>query len=122
MFFLLSLIAYVKYIRTKKQKLYFYSLLLFLLSLLSKGQAVSLSLTVVAIDYFLDRKLLFRKVIFEKIPFFILSIAFGIIAIYAQSTTNTMQNNAEFLFYEKILFASFGFIHVAFPINRTVYN
>jgi tetratricopeptide (TPR) repeat protein len=110
MFYLFSLIAYVKYVIKKKNVFYFYSIVLFLLSLFSKGQAVSLALTVMAIDYLFSRKLLNRKVIIEKIPFFALSITFGIIAIYAQRSTDSIQSNIVFSIDERILFACYGLI------------
>ncbi|NPA68790.1 MAG: hypothetical protein GXO50_09305, partial [Chlorobi bacterium] len=82
-FFVLSLIAYVKYTDNGKIKFYVLSLLLFVLSLFSKGQAVSLAVTLVLIDYFRGRKLIDKKLILEKIPFFILALVFGLIAVGA---------------------------------------
>ncbi len=107
-FFLLSLISYLMYINQNKNIFYIISILFFVFSLLSKGVAVSLSLSVVAIDYVLQRKLLSRKVIFEKIPFFLLSIIFGIVAILAQGKENV---GIKHPFYEQPAFASYGFVN-----------
>jgi len=49
LFFIISLISYVRYIDTKKLQFYILALFLFVLSLLSKGQAVSLAITLFAI-------------------------------------------------------------------------
>jgi tetratricopeptide (TPR) repeat protein len=116
MFFLFSLIAYVKYVIEKKNKFYFYSLILFLLSLLSKGQAVSLAVTILAVDYLFSRKLLSRKVILEKIPFFALALAFGFIAIYAQQSGESIHVKEVSYVNERILFACYGFIMYIFKL------
>ncbi len=125
MFFLLSLIAYLKYVNIKKSKFLIFSLVLFLFSLLSKGQAVSLTITLILIDYFLGRKLLSKKVILEKISFFALSGVFGVIAIYAQQSSNTINSNIAFSFYERILFACYGFIQyitkLVVPVNLSAF-
>jgi len=122
LFFLFSLICYVKYITQYNYKYFFYSLLLFLLSILSKGQAVSLSVSLIAIDFLLGRKLLDKKVIFEKLPFFALSIIFGIVALKGAGTLN---DATIFPFYERVLFASYGFteylLKLIFPLNLSVF-
>ena len=69
-FSLSSLIVYISYIKTNKNKYFIVSMLLFFISCFCKEQAVSLSLAMVAIDMFFGRKLFSKKVIFEKIPFF----------------------------------------------------
>lgn len=79
-FFLGSLIAYLFYRREKAIKYYFLSLLLFLISLLPKPQGVILPFVLILFDYFLGRKFN-RKTLLEKIPFFLISIAFLTIAI-----------------------------------------
>jgi protein O-mannosyl-transferase len=106
-FYLLSLIAYFRFAVREKYWLYILSLFLFVCALLSKGTAVSLSLSIILLDYFLKRNLLSRKVIFEKIPFFILSLVFGFIAVKAQGHENIVLNHP---FYEQLAFASYGFI------------
>jgi protein O-mannosyl-transferase len=117
-FFLLSLIAYFEYINLNNYWLYILSLLLFLCSLLSKGAAVSLTLTIVLLDYFLKRTLLSRKVILEKIPFLILSLVFGYIAFKFQGHENIVLKHP---FYEQVAFASYGLIQylskLVVPVN-----
>ncbi|MGD2035973.1 MAG: hypothetical protein PVF73_13000, partial [Bacteroidales bacterium] len=127
-FFLASLLFYLKYTGTQLKKYYYYSLLIFMLSLLSKGMAVSLSLSLIAIDYFLERRLLSGKVILEKVPFFVLSIVFGIIAIKAQDNAiNSLQQEVKFGFPERISFAGYGLLNYVFklflPVNlSTLYE
>lgn len=109
LFFIASLISYIYYINKKELKFYILSLLLFILSLLSKGQAVSLAVSLIAIDFLFQRKLLNKKVIFEKIPYFILALLFGIIAIYAQKEGNALHSEESYAFYKRIAFAGYSF-------------
>ena len=80
LFFLLGCISYLKYLGSDlKYKYLIYSFLFFILSCLSKGQAVVLPIVFILLDYWYDRK--FDKVaIIEKIPFLMISLLFGIIA------------------------------------------
>ncbi len=95
-FFLGSVIAYV-YWQSRKQRatrneptsnkgsyfLYYASLLLFFLGLLSKVMVLTLPVVLLLIDYLHERKWSL-KVITEKIPYFLLSIIFGIVALFAK--------------------------------------
>ena len=81
-FFLLSCITYLYYLtKGNKHKYYILSLFLFLCSLLSKSMAVTLPLLLLLIDYYLKRKPN-KTLLLDKIPYFFLSIIFGIIAIF----------------------------------------
>ena len=109
MFYLWALLLYIRYVKKQKLHLYFLSIIVFLLSLLSKGQAVSLSLTIILIDIFYRRKLLSYTVIIEKIPFFTLSLIFGLIAIEAQKYSSALQIDQVYELYKRIGIASYGF-------------
>jgi len=78
-FYLGSLIMYCKYILSEKEKPNYFllTLLFFVFSLFSKIQAVSLPLTLILLDYWYVRPLKW-KLLWEKIPFFVLSIGFGL--------------------------------------------
>ncbi|MFN3405060.1 MAG: tetratricopeptide repeat protein [Cytophagaceae bacterium] len=117
-FFLLSLVCYTRYTNNKKYTLYFLSLILFLLSCLSKGMAVSLSVTLIAIDYLKGRNLLSKNVILEKIPFFIVSVIFGVVAVFAQKLGPDTEGIPDYNFFKRILFASYGFCQYIF---KTIY-
>ncbi len=121
LFFIASLISYLYYIDKKQAKYYIYSFLLFILSLLSKGQAVSLAVSLIAIDYFYGRKLLDKKLILEKIPYFIFALIFGIIAIYAQKEGNALHGEESYALYKRIAFAGYAFtqyiIKLFVPVN-----
>lgn len=124
-FFLLSLIAYTTYLSSGKLKFYFVSLVLFVLSLLSKEQAVALSLSVVCIDYLRSRKLLSKKVILEKIPYFIIAVIFGIITLLATKSNRDVLTYSDFSFIERILYACYAvaeyFIKLIAPYQLSAY-
>ncbi len=108
-FYLAALCTYIFYLQKEKKKGLFYALtfLLFIFSVLSKAMAVSLPIAFFAVDYFLDRKFTFKNVL-EKIPFLIVSLVFGFIAILAQKSGNAMDDSVEYNFFDRILFSSYG--------------
>jgi hypothetical protein len=106
--FLLSLIAYMHYCRNEKPVWYFAALLLFLLSLLSKGQAVFLAVVLTLIDVVAGRKLLAKKVLAEKVPFYALALLFGLIAVKAQVVGNAIPHDQGGILL-RIIFASTAF-------------
>ncbi len=108
-FFLASYLCYMKYLKAFNRMFYFYCLLLFLLSLFSKAMAASLPVLLVLTDYFKSRKIN-SSALLEKIPFFALSLVFGIIAVKAQHSTGSVQDPGFHPFYERIAFACYGFI------------
>lgn len=124
-FFLLSLIYYIKFIKSCTYKLYLLSVIMFLLSLLSKGMAVPLTLCIFVIDYFAGRKILSKKVIIEKLPFIILSFIFGIIALNAQRTGGATIRENYITFSERIVVAAYGFtqyiLKLVYPFNLSAY-
>ncbi|MGQ0826893.1 MAG: tetratricopeptide repeat protein [Bacteroidota bacterium] len=85
-FYLLSLLAYVQYLLKNESKYFIYSLLCFICSILSKGQAVTLTAIIILIDLLYERKY-DKKVILEKIPYIALTLFFGYITFIAQKTT-----------------------------------
>jgi tetratricopeptide (TPR) repeat protein len=115
-FFLSSLYMYLKYQENFSVKCYIYSLFLFLGSLLSKGTAVSLSLCIIGVDCFLGHNLVSKKVIMEKIPFLLLSVIFGCVAIVAQRSGGAIWTGADFSWFERIALAGYGFIQYFFKL------
>ena len=85
-FFVGALFAYVH----RRMPLTF---VLFILALLSKGMAVSFPLAMLAIDY-LQR----RKAFIEKIPFFILTLFFGVIGFLGQRGPGAAMDMPGFAF------------------------
>ncbi|MDO8969517.1 MAG: tetratricopeptide repeat protein [Saprospiraceae bacterium] len=82
LFYIAALLAYWKYLAEQKSKYYVFALVLGLLSLFSKIQAVSLPLSMLALDWLAGRDLKNMKVWLEKVPFFALSLVFGLVGIH----------------------------------------
>ena len=124
-FFLAALIGYHKYLLTagkRKILLYAFILLLFLLSILSKAMAVVLPLVLLLIDYYKERK--FDKyVILEKLPFFALSLVFGVLASQIQS--GAIADIETFTWLQRLSFASYGLINYIYnlfiPVNLSCF-
>jgi len=111
LFYFLALIAYYYYYSSKKNKILFYGMcmIMFALSLLSKGVAVTLPISCLLVDYYLKRPLKIRLLI-EKIPLFILSIIFGIISIKSQQSVEAIQSDTVFPVVDRVFFASYAFL------------
>lgn len=110
-FFMASLITYHKYVNAigkNKTGFYFLILLLFILSLFSKAVAVVLPMVMLLIDYYSDRKT-DKNVWLEKIPFFILSLIFGVIAYKVQSN-GAIAEFGTFTIFQRLMFASYGML------------
>lgn len=109
-FFVGGLSAYLNYVDTKKTRHYIAALILFILSLLSKGQAVSLAVTLVAIDYFRDRKYFSVRILVEKIPFLLLALGFGIFAVMAQGEGDAIADEEQYELHKRIGFAAYAYM------------
>jgi tetratricopeptide (TPR) repeat protein len=73
--------------------------------------AISLAVTLILIDLFYKRNVFSRQVIFEKVPFFLLAIAFGVVAIVAQKTSWGQElSQVHYSFVERVLFGGYAFI------------
>lgn len=120
-FFILSLIFYLKYIdHNEKLRFYFLAIFMFILSIFSKAMASSLPPVLVIIDYYRERKFS-MKLVYEKIPFFLIAIMMGIVSITAAESTDTISHDTVFSFFDRILFACFNLLaynfKLIFPIN-----
>lgn len=103
-FFLLSLLRYWKYLQSGKRSDYWICFLFFILSLLSKPAALVLPLVLLVLDYWKGRTI-DKKLIIEKIPFFITSLGFGLLNIKVQSSA--IVGSQVYPFWEKLFFACY---------------
>ncbi len=106
-FFLAGLITYLRYSETRKIIWYLFTFLFFLLSCLSKGMAVVFPVILLLIDYLRDVKWK-RSLLIEKIPFFLLSLVFGIIAIKIQQSAQAIIAAKVLTIFQRLMFASYG--------------
>jgi protein O-mannosyl-transferase len=125
-FYLGSLIAYIKYISSGKKKVTYLvsALVFFIISLFSKIQAVSLPLCLLLLDYWFDRPVKWT-LLWEKIPFFLLSIGFGLAGYYILQQSHTIDIHDKFSLADRILLALFSFSAYIFklvmPLNLSAY-
>jgi tetratricopeptide (TPR) repeat protein len=108
-FYLLSLYSYIRYVPKKEKKWFGLSLLFFLLSCLSKGQAVTLAITLFLVDIFMGRKWTEFKILMEKVPFLLMALIFGIVAFKAQEGADATIM-ANFPVQQRVAFASYGLV------------
>ena len=109
-FYLWAMLKYIKYKETKSTLTLIGILILFMLSLLSKIQAVSLPLSMIAMDYLIDKKISFKQVV-NKWPFFLLSIIIGIIGIKFLAAEGSLETNeSTYPIWQRLFVGSFSFI------------
>ena len=113
-FFLAALICYLKYLSRSKRKYYVFTLLFFLLSLLSKAMAASLPIVLLLLDYLQGRNAS-TKTWLEKLPFFVAAIAAGIVAIFAQQSA-TPEGTEIFPLIQRTVFAAYSFLIYLFKL------
>ena len=108
LFFFLGLIYYLRYLNEGKSKiLYGPVALFFVLALLSKSAAVVFPLCLVAIDLISGKKFT-RQSLKKKTPFFILSLAIGIGAIYTQQQDRYINVSHAYPVLERIGYAGYA--------------
>lgn len=83
-FFLGSILLYIRSRQRRGKQAYILSIILALFALLSKISAVSLPIVLLLIDYVQRRKLDARLAL-DKLPYFLLSCIFGIVAIFGKT-------------------------------------
>lgn len=106
-FYLAALLSYFQFNRKGNWLWYILTLVLFLLSLLSKAVAVSLPVVLLVFDWYQKRHFSW-KAILEKIPFLALSVYFGLLAIDIQSEGAIAKEGVLSLF-DRLTFASYGY-------------
>lgn len=123
LFYLLALRSYVRYHKTNFQTKHLtIAALYFIVSLFSKAQAVTLPILLFAIDYYYNRKLN-AKLVLEKIPFFALSVIFGLITVMDSDTQGNLKDgmlisyNAIDLFFMVCYSFAFYFVKLIVPAN-----
>jgi len=125
LFYLGALIVYLTY--TKSGRLWRLAVVwgLFLLALLAKSSAATLPLVLVVIDLYLGRRPA-RRVLLEKVPFVLLSIVFGVIAVYARGGASHLQDFAlRYSLLERVCIVSYSCLwyvgKLLWPANLSVF-
>ena len=120
-FFLLSLQAYFYYLKNRNQiKFLIYCFMFFLLSLLSKSAAAPLPIILILIDYYYGKPINIKNFI-EKLPFFLLSLIFGYIAIQTQKNFGATNMAPIFPAFDRLFLVNYSIIFYVIkfflPIN-----
>ncbi len=109
-FYLWALWLYVKWVKNPERKsLHFWIVTLFIFSLFSKIQAVSLPLSMLAVDYLMKRPLTWRLLV-EKIPYFALSLLFGLIGVFMLKANNSLDDTTHYDLIGRLCIGAFSFI------------
>ncbi len=122
-FYLLAVIFYLQFNEDKQMKNYLISFLFFLLGCLSKSSVVMLPLCLFCFDIILKQKFSLRF-LYNKIPFFVFSILFGLINIKTQTADLFINHAHEFPYVQRVGFAGYALIKYIFlflfPCNLSV--
>lgn len=125
-FFLISLNFYLGYSKNRKPGQYIFTVLFFILSLLSKASAVTLPFVLILIDYYQQRKLTDRKVILEKLPFLVLAAGFGVANLIFHYQFGSLANYSNLSLPARFFLASKGLMYflskTVWPSDLSVYN
>ncbi len=113
LFFLAALLTYLRFQRKGGWHWYILTITLFVLSCLSKAMAVAFPLVLVLIDFYADKlvqdgKLNWRTAL-EKVPFFGVSLFFGLMAYKIQSK-GAVADFEVFSTANHFIFAAYGFV------------
>jgi hypothetical protein len=109
-FYLVAMHAYLSYLHGKKAFNFILVICLFVLAFGGKEQAVTFPVCLLLLDYALKRNFRSTKLWLEKLPFFALSLFFGVIAMLAQagSGEGVLSDEQSYPFHQNLVFASYS--------------
>ena len=109
-FYLLALYYYIKGVKNQKPNQYIKRIIiLFILSGLAKIQAVSLPLSMLAIDYYFKREISTKRII-EKWFYFVISIGIGILGILFLQQQGSLEATTDFGYFDRLFIGSYSYI------------
>lgn len=104
-FWLASALAWIQYRKLGNSLWWVLAILAFLFSCLSKAMAVTLIPFLILIEYLQARKITFSSLL-PVVPFLLIALATGILAIYAQGDALGLQGNYNVL--QRIILVNYG--------------
>jgi protein O-mannosyl-transferase len=123
-FRLLSLVAYLYYLKEEERKYLIAASLFFIMALLCKAVAIEMPLLYLLMDYIKGRKLNSKAVI-EKVPLFVIAILFGVIAFVLKNQDSEAIGNTFPSFPYRVLIACYGFVtyisKLLFPLHLSAF-
>jgi tetratricopeptide (TPR) repeat protein len=108
LFLLLSFLAYISYVTSKKYVYLGLTFVSFIASCLAKAMAVPLPIALLLFDYWYDRKFDMRSVL-EKVPFLAVSVWLGLVAIGLQQSAAIAKFEVLTL-AQRFAFTGYGFV------------
>jgi tetratricopeptide (TPR) repeat protein len=126
-FFLAATLAYLDYSREKKSSLYFLTTALFVLSLLSKPMAVTWPCVALLLDYWPLKRFNneIKRIVYEKIPWFALSILSSMITIIVQTKNEAVKSLVDFPLLDRLANAVISYLmyirQSLWPLGLTVF-
>lgn len=110
--FLAALITYIKYLKSKStnNRYLFYTIIFYILSVLSKATAVSLPVLLFLFDYYYGRSFN-KKIIIEKIPFFLFAFMMGIISLIGNQSEEAIAGTSIVPIVDRIFLSSHALLH-----------
>ena len=122
-FLFLSLIHWINYVTTQTKKYYWYTLVFFVLSLLSKPASVILPPLLLALDYYYNRftfrniHLSAKNIFFERLPFLLLALVMGVVTLYAQKEQGGLTDLSSHVEgWQRVFVVSYSFVFYFFKI------
>lgn len=109
-FSLLALLAWLRYRRGASGKQLAFSLLCFILALLSKPSAVVFPLLVLLLDWF-EGQGFTKKRLLEYLPLLLLSVLFAYITLQTQSAAQFINRSHEFPWWQRLAFAGLALLN-----------
>jgi tetratricopeptide (TPR) repeat protein len=109
-FYLLALYYYIKSVRICFRKRYLAIIIIsFIIALFSKIQAVALPLSMLAVDYYFDRKLEL-KLVYEKWIYFLLSLATGVVGVFFLKRAGMLESNKLLPFVDRFFIGTYSYV------------
>jgi tetratricopeptide (TPR) repeat protein len=123
-FYLLALLQYAGYVSDRSSIKLLAVVLLGLAAMLSKAIAVGLPISMLAIDVLMQRNLKTARTWLEKLPFILVSIVVGIVAIKGQAAGKFLGMHNEHSLYDSVVFAAYAYtqyiIRLILPVDLSV--
>ncbi len=113
-FYFASLLAYTKYLQEKNTRFFIYSALLFVLSCMAKPAAISLPVTLLALDLYMNRRLVLKDLVM-KLPHFALAAFFAYTTIRLQGNVGALDMIPHFGMTDRLFMVCYS---VMFYITR----
>lgn len=109
-FFMAGLVFYLSYLRGGKVTYYLLCMLSYLFAFLCKEQATIFPLCLLLLDYVAKRDFRTRLLWIEKIPFFMLSVCFGLITLasFTPFAKSIVVGEDTYSFLERLIFSGYS--------------